>query len=71
MDNDRAESKISEFKDAIKSHINWRIGILNSFTTKYTNGVTEGFNNKIKVLKRLSYGFRNFENFRKRILLQS
>lgn len=66
-----SESKISEFKEAIKSHINWRIGILNSFTTKYTNGVTEGFNNKIKVLKRLSYGFRNFENFRKRILLQS
>ncbi|MGF6366977.1 transposase, partial [Aequitasia blattaphilus] len=26
------------------------------------------FNNKIKVLKRISYGFRNFERFRNRIL---
>ncbi len=29
----------------------------------------EGYNNKIKVLKRNAYGYRNFENFRKRILL--
>jgi len=29
---------------------------------------TEGFNNKIKVLKRSSYGIRNFKRFRMRIL---
>ncbi|WP_141630522.1 transposase, partial [Liquorilactobacillus vini] len=29
----------------------------------------EGTNNKIKVIKRTAYGFRNFENFRLRILL--
>ena len=29
---------------------------------------TEGCNNTIKVLKRVCYGFRNFENFRRRIL---
>ena len=34
----------------------------------YTNGFTEGFSNKIKVLKRNAYGYRNFERFRKRIL---
>jgi len=34
-----------------------------------TNGPTEGFNNKIKVLKRTSYGIRNFEHLRTRILL--
>ncbi|WP_147010930.1 transposase, partial [Herbinix hemicellulosilytica] len=28
----------------------------------------EGFNNKIKVLKRISYGIKNFERFRTRIL---
>lgn len=43
-------------------------GILNSFTTPYTNGYTEGINNKIKVLKRNAYGYRNFERFRNRIL---
>ncbi|RGM16886.1 hypothetical protein DXC23_12265, partial [Eubacterium sp. OM08-24] len=29
---------------------------------------TEGCNNKIKVLKRNAYGFRNFKRFRNRIL---
>jgi transposase len=31
--------------------------------------MTEGFNNKIKVLKRNAYGFHVFDNFKKRILL--
>nr|WP_258364965.1 MULTISPECIES: ISL3 family transposase [Lactobacillus] len=35
----------------------------------YTNGPVEGTNNKIKVIKRTAYGFRNFFNFRARILL--
>ena len=34
----------------------------------YSNGFTEGCNNKIKVLKRVSFGLRNFERFRNRIL---
>lgn len=37
----------------------------------YSNGFTEGMNNKIKVLKRVAFGFRNFERFRSRILLLS
>ena len=47
----------------------WRGSILNAFSFPYSNGVTEGFNNKIKVLKRISYGLKNFEEYRKRILL--
>ena len=35
----------------------------------YTNGPVEGTNNKIKVIKRTAYGFRNFFNFRVRILI--
>lgn len=35
---------------------------------RITNGPTEGSNNKIKVLKRNSYGIRNFKRFRTRIL---
>ena len=34
----------------------------------WTNGYIEGCNNKTKVVKRVSYGMRNFNNFRKRIL---
>ncbi|NGC79010.1 transposase, partial [Lactobacillus reuteri] len=44
--------------------------IYNSFKyPTYTNGPVEGTNNKIKVIKRTAYGFRNFFNFRVRILL--
>lgn len=41
-------------------------------TFKYqrlTNGRIEGLNNKIKVLKRIAYGYRSFQNFRIRILM--
>lgn len=43
--------------------------IINSFKTSFSNGPVEGTNNKIKVIKRTAYGFRNFENFRLRILV--
>ncbi|WP_404975455.1 ISL3 family transposase [Weissella paramesenteroides] len=43
--------------------------IQNSFIYKFSNGPVEGTNNKIKVIKRTAYGFRNFELFRLRILI--
>lgn len=46
----------------------WWDEILNYFVLTYSNGFTEGMNNKIKTLKRQAYGFRNFERFRVRIL---
>ncbi len=33
-----------------------------------TNGITEGFHNKMEVMTRRAYGFRNFENYRLRVL---
>lgn len=43
--------------------------IENSFHYAYNNGRIEGINNKIKVLNRVAYGYRNFINFKNRILL--
>ena len=34
-----------------------------------TSGAVEGINNKLKLIKRSGYGFRNFDNFRVRCLL--
>lgn len=62
---------VPEYKPCITMLTNWREYILNAFEHPYSNGYTEGMNNKIKVLKRLAFGFRNFENFRKRIFLVS
>jgi len=47
----------------------WRNEILNYFDYPYTNGFLEGKNNRIKVIKRVAYGYRNPTNFRQRILL--
>ena len=59
---------LPEFYDCTKAYHNWFQEIMNSMDVPWTNGFIEGCNNKTKVLKRVSYGMRNFNNFRKRIL---
>lgn len=59
---------IPQFEKCAVTMQKWFAGILNSFSFPYTNGFTEGCNNKIKVLKRNAYGYRNFNRFRNRIL---
>lgn len=62
------ESEIPALKKCAKTYRNWFRPICNSFYCPYTNGFTEGCNNKIKVLKRNAYGLHNFKTFRNRIL---
>lgn len=59
---------IAPFRRVLKTLEEWKEEIWNGIRTGYNNGFTEGCNNTIKVLKRVCYGFRNFENFRRRIL---
>jgi len=47
----------------------WREPILNYFVQRTTSGVVEGLNNKIKLVKRRAFGFRNDTHFRLRVLL--
>ena len=63
------ESNIPQLKECAKTYHHWYIEIKNSLEVPYSNGATEGFNNKIKVLKRVSFGMRNFKNFKARIML--
>jgi len=60
--------ELPEFADCTKAYHNWFQEILNSMDAPWTNGYIEGCNNKTKVLKRVTYGMRNFNNLRKRIL---
>ena len=64
-------SNLDEFKPTLTMLANWGKYILNAFDCPYSNGFTEGCNNKIKVIKRNAYGYRNFKNFRNRILLST
>ncbi|MDY0410328.1 ISL3 family transposase [Virgibacillus soli] len=50
----------------LKKHLPF---IENSLSYPYSNGRIEGINNKIKVLNRVAYGYRNFNNFKSRIML--
>ena len=60
---------LPEFNKHIQTYFKWHKYIINSFYTNYSNGITEGLNTKIKTLKRVSFRFRNFQNFRLRILM--
>ena len=57
------------FPDSQNTIIRWLDEIIAYFDYKTTSGVVEGINNKLKLIKRSAYGFRNFENFRVRCLL--
>lgn len=67
---DAESSTISTFKSAAETLLKWNKEILNSFKYKYTNSSTEGKNNKIKVIKRIAFGYRNLHNFENRIKIR-
>ncbi|NLM67456.1 MAG: ISL3 family transposase [Enterococcus sp.] len=54
---------------SIKSARKFKEYIKNALENPYSNGCMEGNNNKIKVIKRVSYGYKRFDNFKKRILI--
>ena len=47
----------------------WLGEIIAYFDHRTTQGVVEGINNKLKLIKRRGYGFRNFDNFSLRCFL--
>lgn len=61
-------ARLIEFDDCSTACRNWFEEILNSMDVPWTNGFTEGCNNKTKVLKRNCFGVKNFRRFRNRIL---
>jgi transposase len=54
----------------IKTLGNWYDYILNYFNGKWSNGMVEGINNRIKMIKRRAFGFEDFASFRTRILVE-
>jgi transposase len=46
----------------------WSEEIVRMWRFKRNNGMTEGFHNKMELIARRAYGFRNFENYRTRVL---
>lgn len=64
-----SSSEVPEVAAAAKMVRHWRGYIMNALKYGISNGISEGFNNRIKVLKRTSYGLHDFDSLRRRILL--
>ncbi len=70
------EKKVAELESQhmdkfLKTLNNWREWILNYFVSKkVTNAFVEGMNNKIKLIKRVGYGYGNKANFRRKVLVE-
>jgi len=47
----------------------WKEYILNYWNSRSTNGFMEGMHNKMKLIKRISFGFRNKEVFIHKVML--
>jgi transposase len=62
-------SGIKEFDSFLTTINNWLDEITNYFLEGWTSGFVEGFNNKIKVLKRRCYGIFDVKNLFRRISL--
>lgn len=52
------------FKKKFQIFHHYHSEIANTFKLKLFNGATEGLNNKIKLIKRIAFSYRNFYNFR-------
>lgn len=63
-----ASSSLPEIQTLRRTLMRWRREVLTYFRCGITNGRTEGFNNKAKLVKRRAYGYRSFRNYRLRLL---
>jgi len=61
------KSKIDELIKCLKTIRKYFYGIYNYFRYKVTNAGSEGFNNKINIVKRRAYGFSDLEYFKLKI----
>ena len=63
-----ALSKVPGLKSLRKTLLKWIDEILNYFENKLTNARTEGFNNVAKQVQKRAYGYKNFNNYRLKLL---
>jgi transposase len=65
-----APDNVSDYmKTSLKTAKKYQDYFTNAIQYNYSNGVLEGLNNKIKVLKRIAFGYKNFYHFKNRILI--
>ena len=66
---EKAQEVVGLFQTVFKTFLKDKDKIMNALELPYSNAKLEATNNLIKVIKRNDFGFRNFENFKTRILI--
>jgi transposase len=61
------QSPFKQLKTLGKTIYQWQEEIVRMWRFSKSNGITEGFHHKMKLIQRRAYGFRNFENYRLRV----
>jgi transposase len=65
------ESGLTCFNNFVKTLKKWKAQIINYFRRRETSGFVEGFNNKVKVLKRRCYGIFDIKHLFQRLFLDT
>jgi transposase len=60
--------KFAPMQTLAKTLHSWRGEIAAMWRFTKNNGITEGFHRKMKLIQRRAYGFRNFQNYRLRVI---
>jgi transposase len=61
------DSHFEPMKTLGKTLKSWVTEIVRMWRFTKTNGITEGFHNKMEMMSRRAYGFRNFQNYRMKV----
>ena len=61
------ETPFESLRSLGKTLDRWKEEIVRMWRFRKTNSITEGLHNKMEVISRRSYGFRNFQNYRLRV----
>jgi transposase len=63
-----SKSPIQAFQELAKTLKHWQEPIVRMWRFSKSNGITEGLHNKMELISRRAYGFRNFSNYRLRVI---
>jgi transposase len=63
------DSGFAELQSLGQTLHSWREEVARMWRFTRNNGITEGFHTKMEVLQRQAYGFRNFKNYRLRVVV--
>lgn len=66
---DWLKKSINHFSQSCQTLRSWIGEIIAYFDRRTTQGMVKGVSNKLKLIKRKAYGFRNFDDFKLRIQL--